>query len=177
MAERTTIARPYAEAVYQLAQDSDSTARWGDVLSFYAIALGDDNLQYALSDPRLKSDRKLELLASLLEDISGQESALLKMLLENGKIKLLPEISMLYQARRAEAEGSIEAQVVSAFELQPAQVDMLAAAIKQELKRDVTIVASVDPSIIGGVIIRAGDTVIDASVTGKLKHLTSYLTR
>ena len=99
------------------------------------------------------------------------------MLLDNDKIKLLPEISQLYQARRADAEGSVEAQVVSAFELQPAQVDMLAAAIKQELKRDVTIAASVDPSIIGGVIIRAGDTVIDASVTGKLKHLTSYLTR
>jgi F-type H+-transporting ATPase subunit delta len=118
-----------------------------------------------------------ELMASLLEDLSGQEQALLSMLRENGKLQLLPEISGLFNELRASAEGTIDATVVSAYALDEAQVSKLAKMLKKELDRDVNISASVDPSIIGGVIIRAGDTVIDGSVAGSLKNLTSYLTR
>ena len=177
MAERRTLARPYAEAVFRLAGETSSVARWSDVLGFYAIAVQDDNLRYALGDPRLAAGEADELLASLLEDISGQEKALLAMLRENGKLQLMPEISELFNELRDASEGVIEAIVVSAFELQDDQVAALAGMLKKELDRDVTIKASVDPSIIGGVIIRAGDIVIDGSVAGKLKDLTSYLTR
>jgi F-type H+-transporting ATPase subunit delta len=177
MAERTTLARPYAEAVFKLAEETSSVARWSDVLGFYAVAMQDKDLRYALGDPRLAAEQADELLTSLLEDISGQEAALLVMLRENGKLQLMPEISLLFNELRDASEGVIEASVVSAFELQDDQVSALAGILKKELDRDVTIKASVDPSIIGGVIIRAGDIVIDGSVAGKLKDLTSYLTR
>ena len=177
MAERTTIARPYAEAVFMLASNTSSLQRWGDVLAFYAIAVADENLAYALGDPRMSGEQLDELLASLMDDISGQEQALLKMLRENGKLQLLPEISALYNELRASAEGIVDASVVSAFPLDKAQVNKLAKMLKNELNRDVNIEATVDPSIIGGVIIRAGDRVIDGSVAGSLQNLTSYLTR
>ena len=177
MAERTTLARPYAEAVFRLASEASSLQRWGDVLSFYATAVADKNLAFALGDPRLTGEQIDELMFSLLEDISGQEQALLTMLRENGKLQLIPEIASLYSELRDSAEGTIEASVVSAFALKDEQVADLAKMLKKELDRDVTIQASVDPTIIGGVIIRAGDTVIDGSVAGSLKNLTSYLTR
>jgi F-type H+-transporting ATPase subunit delta len=177
MAERTTLARPYAEALFKLASETSSVARWSDVLGFYAVVMRDANLTYALGDPRLKAEQADDLLASLLDDISAQEKALLGMLRENGKLQLMPEIAALYNELRDSSEGTIEADVVSAFALQDDQVNKLAAMLKKELDRDVTINASVDPSIIGGVIIRAGDIVIDGSVAGSLKDLTSYLTR
>lgn len=177
MAERTTLARPYAEAVYKLAVETSSVARWGDVLAYFAIAMQNAELNYALGDPRVTAEQADTLLASLLEDVSDQEKALLTMLRENRKLQLMPEISTLYNELRDSSEGTIEASVISAFALQDDQVDALAGMLKKELDRDVTIKASVDPTIIGGVIIRAGDIVIDGSVAGSLKDLTSYLTR
>ena len=177
MAERTTLARPYAEAVFRLASDSSSLQRWGDVLGYFAIAVADKDLAFALGDPRISGEQVDELMATLLEDLNGQEQALLSMLRENGKLQLLPEISVLFNELRASAEGTIDASVVSAFALDEAQINTLAKMLKNELDRDVNITASVDPSIIGGVIIRAGDTVIDGSVAGSLQNLTSYLTR
>jgi F-type H+-transporting ATPase subunit delta len=177
MAERTTLARPYAEAVFKLAEETSSVARWSDVLGLYAIAMKDKDLANVLGNPRVSAEQADKLLGSLLDDISGQEGALLTMLRENGKLQLMPEISALFNEMRDAAEGVIEADVVSAFELKDDQVKALAGMLKKELDRDVTIKASVDPSIIGGVVIRAGDIVIDGSVAGKLKDLTSYLTR
>ncbi len=177
MAERKTLARPYAEAVFRLASEASSLQRWGDVLAYYAIAVADKNLAFALGDPSVTGEQIDDFMASLLEDVSGQEQALLSMLRENGKLQLLPEISSLFNESRSKAEGIIDASVVSAFTLDEAQIKNLAEILKKELDRDVNIKASVDPSIIGGVIIRAGDTVIDGSVTGKLQDLTSYLTR
>jgi len=177
MAERTTLARPYAEAIFRLASETSSLQRWGDVLGYYAIAVADKNLAFALGDPSMTGEQIDSLMASLLEDISDQEQALLGMLHENGKLQLLPEISALFNELRASAEGTIDASVVSAFALDETQISKLAKMLKKELDRDVKIKASVDPSIIGGVIIRAGDTVIDGSVAGSLKNLTSYLTR
>ncbi|GMR06711.1 MAG: F0F1 ATP synthase subunit delta [Gammaproteobacteria bacterium] len=176
MAERTTLARPYAEAVFRLASEASSQQRWGDVLGFYAIAVADKNLAFALGDPGMTGEQIDVLLASLLEDISGQEQALISMLRENGKLLLLPEISTLFNELRASSDGTIDASVVSAFALDEVQISKLAKMLKKELDRDVNIKASVDPSIIGGVIIRAGDTVIDGSVAGSLRDLTSYLT-
>ena len=177
MAERKTFARPYAEAVYGLASETDSMARWGDLLAFYAIAMQDKDLLYTIRDPRLETGQIQELLYSLFESISEQEKALIDMLLENGKLELMPEVSVVFNQLRADAAGTVTAEVVSAYELDEAQIGALAGALKNELKRDVVIETSVDSSIIGGVIIRAGDTVIDGSIAGKLRDLTSYLTR
>ena len=104
MAERTTLARPYAEAVFRLASESSSLQRWGDVLGYYAIAVADKNLAFALGDPSMTGEQIDSLMASLLEDISDQEQTLLCMLRENGKLQLLPEISTLFNELRASAE-------------------------------------------------------------------------
>jgi len=177
VAERKTLARPYAEAVFRLASEASSLQRWGDMLSYFAVAVADKNLAFVLGDPSVTGEQIDVLLASLLEDISDQERALISMLRENGKLQLLPEIAALFNALWANAEGTVDASVVSAFVLDEAQISKLAKMLKKELDRNVNIKASVDPSIIGGVIIRAGDTVIDGSVAGSLRDLTSYLTR
>lgn len=177
MAERTTFARPYAVAVFGLASETGTVSQWGDLLAFYAVAMQDTNLLNAIRDPRPETAQKQALLYSLYDGISEQGKALINLLLENGKLELMPEISKVFNQSRAEIEGTVSAEVVSAYELDESQIGALADALKNELKRDVVVETSVDPSIIGGVIIRAGDTVIDGSVAGKLRDLTSYLTR
>ena len=117
MAERTTIARPYAEAVFMLACNTSSLQRWGDVLAFYAIAVADENLAYALGDPRMSGEQLDELLASLMDDISGQEQALLKMLRENGKLQLLPEVFEWNRARRVR-KWAVVVKVVQRIHIQ-----------------------------------------------------------
>jgi len=177
MAERKTYARPYAEAVFELAQESATLPSWSEFMDFYRIALRDPALIYALRQPRLTAAQKVELLSGLRAENSGQQNALIGLLLENRKLELMPEIAALFEQMRADAEGSLTAQVTSAFELDPQQVEALAAALKRKFSREVVIETSVDSSIIGGVVIRAGDKVIDGSVAGRLRDLTSNLTR
>ncbi len=90
---------------------------------------------------------------------------------------LLPEIAALYEALRAQAEGRVEAEVVSASEVTAAQLKDIAAALKKRLGRDIDLSTRIDPALIGGIVIRAGDLVIDGSVQGKLRALATHLNR
>lgn len=177
MAERKTLARPYAEAAFQLAQERNELKPWGDMLAIAAVAAADDKVKAAAHNPSVNRSAIAELFESIIgKSIAKDGSNLIRLLLENGRIELLPEINELFREFRAEAEGRVEAEVLSAYKLTAAQSKAIAEGLKRRLGREVDIVSKVDTSLVGGVIIRADDLVIDGSVKGYLQSLSSQIT-
>jgi F-type H+-transporting ATPase subunit delta len=178
MAELATIARPYAEAVFDLAKQESKLAQWSDALQFAATILRDDRMKAMLTNPRLSHEAKLDLLLSTAG--SGMSEAgknLLRLLLRNGRAEVLPEISELYEELKERDEGVVEASVTSAFPLTDQQLEALVAKLTGRFKRRVVARATVDPGLIGGAVIRVGDEVLDGSVRGKLEAMAAALTK
>lgn len=178
MSEFITAARPYAKALVELAQNEDRLEAWSEQLAYLAAIVSDGDFQQLMNNPKLTK----EALADLLIDIAGDNidhegQNLVRVLAENGRLPVLPEIAMLFEQARSEAEGAIDATVVSAFELSDEQKGELEAALKKRLGRDVKLSNEIDNSLLGGAIIRAGDLVIDGSLKGRLAKLSATLTR
>ncbi len=178
MAEKTTIARPYAQAVFELAQARKELPRWSETLQMAAALVSDERVGALVGNPRVSKTQLAELIVSIGgERFSEQAQHLLHLLVENGRLSVLPEIAALYETYRADAERTVEAQLISAFAVDEAQKQQVAAALKKRLGRDVTVSCQVDESLLGGAIIRAGDLVIDGSVIGQLAKLEVALAR
>lgn len=176
MAERQTIARPYAEAVFQRAQDSKALQAWSDMLKLLAQVVADEQIGDLMADPDLSHERLTGLIVNVCgEGINADGTNFLKLLLENDRLSLLPEISTLFEKLKSDAEGTIEAHVVSAFALNEQQTNAISTALKARLGRDVTVSTEVDRSLLGGAVIRAGDLIIDGSVSGYLQDMSSQL--
>ena len=176
MAEKSTIARPYALAAFGLAQEQDDLAIWSDMLGFAAAAVSDDALQDFVSNPKVD----VETLSRLMIEVCGDQlndmgKNFIKVLVENKRLNVLAEIVTLYNLHRAEAEKTIEAEVISAFPLSETQQSSLQAGLKKRLGREVSLVSKVDENLLGGAIVRAGDLVIDGSVSGQLDKLATVL--
>ena len=175
-ADAITVARPYAEAVFAQAEESGKLDLWSEMLDFLAMVVVDPAVAPVVSNPLI--DR--EALTDLLLDIGGERlneegSNLVRLLVENNRLVLLPEIGSLFEGLKAEKQRTLNVQVTTAFALKPEQEKTIAAALKAKLGRDVTISSEKDPDLIGGVHIRAGDLVIDGSVRGKLQQLANEL--
>jgi F-type H+-transporting ATPase subunit delta len=172
MAEKTTIARPYAQAVFDIAEEQKALGRWSEMLALAAAVAADEEMGRLIDNPRL---RKLQVLELFLEicgeglDPAGQN--FIRVLSDNGRLALLPEIAELYEQARAEAEGTLEAEVVSAKPLGRQQQENIAAALSKRLGRKVSLKCTVDESLLGGAVIRAGDLIIDGSAVAKLQRL------
>ena len=178
MSELTTAARPYANAVYQLAAQSSALATWGDALALMSLVSTDAAIVEKLSSPQLSKERKGELLLAVIGDkLDDQQKNLVRLMAENNRLVLLPTVAELYEQYRADAEGHIVAEVTSAFPLSDEQQASIASALKNKMGRDVTITTSTDKSLIGGVVIKAGDTIIDGSMKARLAALASTLSR
>jgi F-type H+-transporting ATPase subunit delta len=178
MAEFTTTARPYARAVFELAQVSNQFDNWSGMLSFMAAIAHDPQMHALLDSPRLTSQQAAKMFNSVCADnIDESGQNFVKLLAENRRLVLLPEIAALYELYRSEAEGKIEAEVVSAQEITKQQLSAIMEALKTRLGRDVQLQSRTDPMLLGGAIIRAGDLVIDGSIRGKLNKLSSVLSR
>lgn len=178
MADYTTVARPYASAVYKLAHETSSLAAWGDALALLAAVVSDAEMIKRLDNPELDKDKKGEMLMHVLGDrLNQQQQNMVRLMAENGRLKALPDVAEQFEVYRAEAEGKIEAQVTSAFELSSEQEKNIIAMLKTKLGREVTLSTSVDQSLIGGVVIKAGDTIIDGSMKSKLESLALTLSR
>lgn len=178
MADFTTVARPYASAVYKLAHETSSLEAWGDALALLANVVSDANMIKVLDDPALGKDKKGEMLLHVLSDkLNEQQKNLVKLMAENGRLKIYPDVAEQFEAYRAEAEGKVEAEVTSAFKLSPEQEKNIIAMLKTKLGREVTLTTSIDESLIGGVLIKAGDTIIDGSMKSKLESLALALGR
>jgi F-type H+-transporting ATPase subunit delta len=178
MADLSTLARPYAKAVFQLARDAGRLKEWSAQLAAIASAVADPQLARLIGHPALDRNALAGLLGeALARFLDGEGRALLRLLAENGRLKTARFIAEQYEALRAEAEARVDVQVTSAAPVDPAQQDALASAIRQRLKRDVAIEWKTDESLVAGAVIRAGDLVIDGSVRGELERLATALTR
>ena len=177
MAEKTTVARPYAQAVFDLARSKGVLRDWSNTLQLAAAVVADPQMQRLISHPRIRKEQ----IQSLIMDVAGagfsaEAKNFINVLIENRRLNLLPEIAAQYELYRAEAERTITAEVVSAFPVSNEQQARIAAALKKRLGREVSLNCTVDEALLGGAVIRAGDLVIDGSITGQLTRLSSVLT-
>ena len=176
MSELNTVARPYAQATFDLARDAGTLAQWSDMLGFAAAVSRDTDMQEAIDSPNLTVDQQADLFTQVCGDnIDDQGRNFIKLLAENRRLTLFPEIAALFETMRADAEGTLEATVISAKPMSDAQQQELAAALKTRFSREVVLQVETDESIIGGAIVRAGDTVIDGSVRGRLEKFAHAL--
>lgn len=178
MSETTTTARPYARAVFEFAKDKGDYAKWSEQVAFMAAASQDQTLRALLDNPRLTREARAELFIKACgEQIDENARNLVKLLAENDRFDVLIDVAALYEMYRAEAEGEIDAQIVSALEIDDKQKTAIAKALKARFGREVNITTRIDESLIGGAVIHAGDLVIDGSIRGRLDKLTGALNR
>ncbi len=176
MAEIQTLARPYAVAVFELAQSRLALTAWSEMLAFITAVASDANMQRLADDPRVNRGRFLDLFLDVGgKHINAEGANFIRLLVENHRLNLLPEIVEQYEARKTEAEARVEATVVSAFPLKATQLQSLSEALKRKLGREVNLTIEVDKTLMGGIVIRTGDLVIDGTVRGRLADLATYL--
>ena len=170
------LARPYARAVFELAKSQGKFQDWSDKLALMAAVVGNPSMQAVLDNPRLtRADAGELVIRACGEDIGDNAVNLLRILAENSRLSQLPMIAALYAQLRDEAEGTIEAEVISALPLSEEQKTAIASALKTRLGRDVQLNCSVNEDLVGGAVIRAGDLVIDGSALEHLRQLSSAL--
>ncbi len=183
MADNNTIARPYADAVFELANAAGALAAWSGSLDVAGQLLADKSLVEYLGAPELSNAQRLEFLTGLFKKAKATQLAggdkqgtnFLKLLLENKRIAVMPEISAHFAVLKAEVENTVDATVTSAAPLSKAQTDKIAKALKERLGRDVKVITEIDENLIGGAVIRAGDVVIDGSLRARLEGLATAL--
>ncbi|MDC9724817.1 MAG: F0F1 ATP synthase subunit delta [Gammaproteobacteria bacterium] len=176
MAEAITIARPYANAVFAIANDKGELKSWSDLLAVLAQAVAVPNMQSVISSPSVGDEQVLGLLAEVAGELMSEDAQhFLALLAENNRLQLLEHIAVIFDELRAEAEQVMTADVTTARALTSEQEANISAALKKRLGRDVTLKASVDESLLGGAIIRAGDLIIDGSALGKLNRLANAI--
>ncbi|RKZ34956.1 MAG: F0F1 ATP synthase subunit delta [Gammaproteobacteria bacterium] len=176
MSEKSTLARPYALAAFKQAQQEEQIRQWSEMLELLGKVATDSAVASLIADPRVPG----EVVAGTLNEALHEQLSLtgrnfVRVLAENGRLSLLPEISAVFEVLRAEYERRTHVRVVSAFELSSAQERTIAEAMEKRLGQSVEITAEVDQTLIGGLIIRAGDVVIDRSVRGRLGQLATQI--
>lgn len=175
MAESTTIARPYAEALFRLADAAGRLKQWAGNLETLASVAANTDVQAAIANPKLTGDQLRDLFLSLCGSVDAETRNLVALLVENRRLALLPEVRALFDELKNQREGVINVQIRSAFPLDTTQTTKLVADIESRLKQRISAEVAVDPELIGGVLVVAGDRVIDASVRGKLAAMATAL--
>ena len=176
MAEPSTIARPYAEAAFRLADAQGKLAEWSAALANLAAVAADARVRSSIGDPTLSAPRIAGLVISVLDGkLSAEAENFVRVLADNRRLELLPEIRAQYDALRNEREGVIEAEVFSAFELDEAQLAGLIARLESTTGRQVKAQVRLDKELIGGIKVVLGDKVIDGSVRAQLGALENAL--
>jgi len=171
MAELATIARPYAEALFRVAK-SGNLAAWSDLVSEMAAVAALPDVKSFAGNPKLSDKQVSETFLSLLKsNVSPEANNFVGMLVENGRLALLPEIGTQFHALKNAAEGAADAEITSAFEMTDAQVKDLVATLEKKFGRKLNPTVKVDNSLIGGVRVAVGDEVLDTSVRAKLQTM------
>ena len=178
MAELATMARPYANAAFDVAKRDKDLGQWSKALSYLAAAAGDETVRGLLESPELEAPVKAQRLIDVCGDaLDDRSKRFVQVLASNKRLPLIGEIANQFELLRAAEEQQIEVEVISAMPLTDDQQKTLAAALEKKFERDVNMTHSVDETLIGGAVIRAGDTVIDGSLSGKLKKLAENVLR
>jgi len=177
MADKSTIARPYARAAFQEAKAKKRLAEWSRTLQVGAAVVQDARVENLLGNPHVTPAE----LAKFVGDIAGPQlddlsRNFVQTLADNRRLAYLPEISAIFDELKDTAEGVIDVTVTSAAPLDNGQRDALSAALQRRLKRQVRLHCETDPSLLGGAVLRAGDLVIDGSVRSRLDRIAYELT-
>ncbi len=176
MAEPSTIARPYAEAAFRLADAQDKRADWSAALANLAAVVADARVRAAIGDPNYSAAKLAGLIIGVLSGkLSGEAENFVRVLAENGRLEVLAEIRAQYEILKNAREGTVEAEVYAAFDMDAAQVADLVSRLEKKTGRKVKARVSVDKSLIGGVKIVIGDQVIDGSARAQLSALETAL--
>jgi len=178
MAEELTLARPYAEAVFKLACERGSLDSWSDTLDFMSAVASDPDMARLIGNPKLTTDQLADIFRSVGQGrLDADGDHLVAVLVDNGRLPLLPQIKELYKHLKEEHEGVLDAAVSSAFPLSDEQRDTLVRDLEKRFSRRVKATVVVDPDLIGGVKVVLGDVVIDASVRAQLEQMAAALKR
>jgi len=176
MAEPSTVARPYAEAAFRLADAAGALAKWSEMLGILAAVGDDERVRAAVTDPKLSDAKAAGVFISILSGrLSAEAENFVRVLAENGRLALLPEIRAQFEALKNEREGVVEAEVQTAFELTEAQVADLVQRLEKKTGRKVKARVHLDKALIGGIKVVLGDKVIDGSARAQLGALETAL--
>ena len=176
MSNATTLARPYAKAAFELAVAESATGRWNEMLDLASTAVTEKSLAGLLESPHASNSQIIQILTDTAgEAFDARFRDFLSVLAENKRLSLLPEIAILYQALREEADGLLRARVVSAFALDEDQATRLKSALAKRFDREILLETEVDSSVIGGAVVYAGGEVIDGSLKDRLTRLSNSL--
>lgn len=174
--DTTTIARPYAEAVFDRAKETGQLEAWSRALTLLSSIAGDAAMAEQIANPNVPRRRLAELMLGVGgEALSGEAANLVRLLAENDRLALLPDIAALFESRKVAEQGVRQVHIRSAYALSAADQKALAAALEKRLGGEVALTVEKDTDLIGGVEIRAGDLVIDGSVRGRLQRLANEL--
>ena len=175
MQENITIARPYAEAAFDTAKSESAMDAWSAMLEILSSIANDKDMQSLISNPRVEKSVLQDIVSEVCGDKVSSQSCknFIQILIDAGRLMQAPEIHQLFELERAEQEGSAKVEVIAAFPLEQNQQDDIANSMEKRLGKKVVINTEIDESLIGGVVIRSGDSVIDASVKGRLTSLTN----
>ncbi len=180
MEERTTIARPYAEAAYQQACNEEQVEAWATAVELLSVIVQESAVAERLDHPHVSSEQMSDLVIGIGAEVDGDifegtRGNFVKVLLESNRLGYAPEIFELFHALKAEAENTLDVEVISAYPLDGAAEQSIADAVKEKMGKEIQMTTQVDESLIGGVVVRAGDQVIDLSLRGKVGQLTNLL--
>ena len=176
MAENLTIARPYAEAVFSSADASGKLQAWSQALQRLAMIVSDADMHNAIGDPKVGPEQLYGLVAAGTGDaLNAEAQNFVRVLIENDRLAVLPEIATLFESLKNDREGVIEAQIKSAFPVDDAALAQLVSDLERRFKRKVRPQVTVDRALIGGALITVGDEVIDGTVRGRLASMVSAL--
>lgn len=172
MAESSTLARPYAKAAFDYAREHSTLAEWSRQLAIASAVASTDKMAKVIESPSLTAQSQAQLLIDVIgEELSPPVANFLRVLADNKRLPLLAEISAQFEQLKAQQEKSVNVEVASAFPLPDELADKLAQALRGKLQREVSINTVIDRTLLGGVVVRAGDIVIDGSVRGRLARL------
>lgn len=175
MAESQTIARPYAEAAFETALQQDALPAWGEALARLAAVAAQPQAAELFGNPRITPQQAADVIADVARGLTPEQRNFVRVLAENERLAVLPQIAQHYDVLHNRQAGVLDAHVASAFPLSDVQVFEIRSTLEQKYGRRVQVTVDVDPGLIGGVSIRIGDEVMDASVRGKLAQLAAAL--
>jgi len=177
MAEKRTIARPYAKALFELALGQKKLGEWSEALAVAATVVADERVKKLLTSPHVTVEQVADLVSGVVGAKLNEEGRnFIRVLAANRRLGYLPEIAAIFDKLKAAEENTVDVSVTSAVPLDKELQQKLARALSARLKRDVRLHCDVNKTLLGGAVVRADDLVIDGSLRGRLERLAAELT-